>query len=497
MLSTPTRCFCVSHFVHWPAPALTPTPMAIQATDPRNTIAAIATASGVGAIAVVRISGPQAIVISEKGFRPPDVLGSSTSHTAHVGQFVDGSGVVIDEVVATVFRSPRSYTGEDVVELSCHGSSLIAHRILDTLVAFGARIAQPGEFTKRAFLNGKIDLAQAEAVAELIGARSEMARRASLDQLSGSMSKRIHALRDSLVSLVSLLELELDFVEEGIELVEVKTAEDQIADTISTIDGLIRSYSAGKYVREGVRVVLAGSPNVGKSSILNALLDEDRAIVTDVPGTTRDVIEESISIDGLHFVLSDTAGVRSTVDIVERHGVDRAEMKIRNSDILLLVVDGSQEIGEHEVESIDKLLREVKNASSECIVVLNKADLGESKTKSPRFRHILETFSNLRISAKTGSGLDSLRKALTRAAHKGGLESSESGLLVTSLRHKDALVEAKTSLERALKSASSSESSEFIVIDLRAALDKLGEIIGLTTTDDILNSIFSKFCIGK
>jgi len=471
--------------------------MATQPTDSRATIAAIATAAGVGGIAVIRLSGPETILISEKAFRPTNVLGAAASHTAHVGRFVDDSALVIDEVVATVFRAPNSYTGEDVVEFSCHGSSLVAHKILYALLTFGARLAQPGEFTKRAFLNGRIDLAQAEAVADLIGARSEMARRASLDQLSGGMSKRIGALRDSLVSLVGLLELELDFAEEELELVEGKHREHQIAHTISAIDDLIGSYSAGRFVREGVRVVLAGGPNVGKSSILNALLEEERAIVTDVPGTTRDVTEEGISIDGLQFVLSDTAGVRSTVDIVEQHGVERTEKKIENSDILLLVVDGSREPGESELQSIARVLRKAKSASCECIVVLNKMDLGLSEPKNGEFEQISGQFPKVRISAKTGSGLDELRESLVRVTHRGNMESAESGVLVTSLRHVEALAGAKSSLERALRAAISRESSEFIVVDLRAALDKLGEIVGLTTTDDILNSIFSKFCIGK
>lgn len=471
--------------------------MTRPSADTRATFAAIATAGGVGGIAVVRVSGPEAILISEKGFRPAQVLGSAPSHTAHVGRFVDDSDVVIDEVVATVFRAPSSYTGENLVELSCHGSPLIAHRILETLLAYGARLAEPGEFTKKAFLNGKIDLAQAEAVADLISARSEMARRASLDQLSGGMSNRIRALRDSLISLVGLLELELDFVEEGIGLVEGKTVEHQVADAISVINEMVRSYGAGRFVREGVRVVLAGSPNVGKSSILNALLEEDRAIVTDVPGTTRDVIEESISIGGLDFVLSDTAGVRSTVDIVEQHGMERTEKKIQNSDILVLVVDGSRVIGNRELHSIDRVLREVKGASSECIVVLNKIDLGESVEINAEFEQISRQFPKVRMSAKSGFGLDELRAVLVRAAHKGNMAPSESGVLVTNLRHKEALMGANAALVRAQRSASSGVSSEFIVVDLRTALDKLGEIIGLTTTDDILNTIFANFCIGK
>jgi tRNA modification GTPase len=464
---------------------------------PGDTIAAVATATGVGGIAVVRLSGPEALGIGERGLRLGTKLSEAPSHSAHVGHFVDAQGLQIDEVVATVFRGPSSYTGEDVVEISCHGGSLIGHRIAELLVEYGARLAEPGEFTKRAFLNGRIDLAQAEAVAELIHARSEMARRTSLDQLSGGISKKVGALRDSLVSMLGLLELELDFVEEGIELADKTMLDEKITKSIRELDGLVSSYAAGKLVREGVRVVLAGSPNVGKSSILNAMLKEDRAIVTEIPGTTRDVIEEAISIGGIHFVLSDTAGVRATIDVVEQQGLEKTEQKIRNSDIALLVFDGSREIEEHELKLLGRLIADLEASATPCIVVMNKSDLEESKANTQRIGSILDKFPNLRISAKTGQGLKELEKAMVEAARLGMMETSEAGLIVTNQRHKEALSRARRSLGLAQEALRLQKSPEFIALDLRQGLDCLGEIIGVTTTEDILNSIFSKFCIGK
>jgi tRNA modification GTPase len=465
--------------------------------DPSDTIAAIATPSGIGGIAVIRISGPGAIALVDKGMRIGRRLADADSHSAHVGRFVDDAGVSIDEVVATVFRTPRSYTGEDVVEVSCHGGNFIAHRILDSLVRCGARVAAPGEFTKRAFLNGKLDLAQAEAVADLISSHSEMARRVSLDQLSGGISKRIGALRDSLVSALALLELELDFVEEGIEFADKRQIEQRITEAATEIGRMIATYSAGRMLREGVRVVLAGSPNVGKSSLLNALLDEDRAIVTEVPGTTRDVIEEGITIGGLQFILSDTAGVRATVDIVEQQGVERTEKKIQHSDILLLVVDASRQISGHELSMLNRVLREVKNSSTQCIIILNKSDLGIRGESVEKIEQISAEFPKLRISAKTRSGISELEQAMVSQAKGGKMDVSESGVLITNLRHKGALSRAKESLELARKALASGQSGEFVAVDLREGLESLGEIIGVTSTDDILNAIFSKFCIGK
>jgi tRNA modification GTPase len=462
-----------------------------------DTIAAIATAMGVGGIAVIRLSGPEAVKVASQGFQSTQTLERAPTHTVHVGRLADSEGKEIDEVVVTVYRQPRSYTGEDVVEVSCHGGAFVARKVLDVLLEYGARPADPGEFTKRAFLNGRIDLAQAEAVADLISARSDMAHRASLDQLSGGISRRIVSLRDSLVSLLGLLELELDFIEEHIELVDKKAIEQKVVEAIGEIDSMIQSYSQGKMVREGIRVVLAGSPNVGKSSVLNALLEEERAIVTEIPGTTRDVIEEGVTIDGLHFVLSDTAGVRAAVDLVEQHGVKRTETKVRNCDILLLVLDGSRETTDQETGSIERVVGQVKKSSSECIVVINKSDLPGRSRDTPRITQILGEFPNVRISAKTGSGMTELHAALVAAAQKGKMETTESGSLITNARHKEALARARESLGLSLDALKTEKSAEFVVVDLRAGLDSLGEIVGLTTTDDILDSIFSKFCIGK
>jgi tRNA modification GTPase len=463
-----------------------------------DTIAAIATAIGEGGISVIRISGRDAIGIARLGFRGKADLASAASHTAHFGTFVDGGGGAIDDVVALVFRKPHSYTGEDVVELSCHGGMFIARKLLETAIRLGARQAEPGEFTRRAFLNSRMDLAQAEAVADLIHARSQTAHQSSLSQLKGALSEKINSVRDQLINTISLLELELDFAEEGYEFANKSDVVSQIKNILKQIDELISSYQTGRVYRDGVRVVLAGAPNVGKSSLLNALLEQNRAIVTEIPGTTRDTIEESLGISGLLFTVTDTAGLRETTDPIELEGVRRAEEQLSNSDLLLLMFDCSRDLSAGEVAYAKKLVRDAVATEKPSITVLNKIDLKEpDEGFLAQLGRLADGQPSVKISAKTTDGLDKLKSLLVDIALKGKRTPCESGITVTNARHYSALVKSKESLELALQSLSVRQSGEFVVVDLRCALDSLGTITGVVTTDDILNNIFARFCIGK
>lgn len=463
-----------------------------------DTIAAIATALGEGGISVIRISGPQAIQIASKGFRSKQLLEGAASHTAHYGSFRDPHGNNVDEVVATIFLEPNSFTGENVAEISCHGGPFVTRRILEALVKSGARHAEPGEFTKRAFLNGKLDLTQAEAVADIIRSRSDLAHRASYEQLRGRLSSEIAALRESLIHITGLLEIELDFVEDDLEFVDRKMLMRLVDGATERIDKLIRSFGTGKIIRDGMRVVLAGAPNVGKSSLLNALLNEDRAIVTEVPGTTRDVIEESFVTDGLAIRLIDTAGVRTTDHVVEVEGIRRSEQQVRNCDILLLVLDSSRHLEEIDLLQSRRLLADLKPPTSGCILIMNKSDLTSQLTIDELEEvDFFKGWGRIHVSALRSSGLDELRKALVSSVAEAGKWSREGDVLVTHQRHHDALLRAQKNLGSARESLAAGASNEFLAVDIRGALDNLGEIVGTVTTDDILNDIFSKFCIGK
>jgi len=463
-----------------------------------DTIAAVATPIGEGGLSVIRISGEGAFHIADLCFRGKSTLAEAASHTAHYGSVVDDKGAPIDNVVAVVFRTPHSYTGENTVELSCHGGQFLVRRILETILHHGARAAEAGEFTKRAFLNGRIDLTQAEAVADLIHSRSDRAHRSSLSQLNGALSGKMSALRDQLIESIGLLELELDFAEDGYEFTEKKRIADQLRLAISQVSDLIASYRVGKIYRDGVKVALAGAPNVGKSSLLNAFLREERAIVTSIPGTTRDIIEESLTIDGLLFTITDTAGLRETIDPIEREGVKRAEERQMSCDILLLMLDCTRPLEVGEASSVRKLLSDIDARGASCLVAINKIDLSDGKTAAPEgLSEIVTGHPVLKISAKTLDGFRQLESELVRLATGGSVATGESGVMITNARHFSVLQRAKQSLELALDSTVSGKSGEFIAVDLRAALNAVGEVIGAVTTEDILNSIFSKFCIGK
>jgi tRNA modification GTPase len=463
-----------------------------------DTIAAIATPIGEGGISVIRLSGPEATVVAGRGFRGKADLGLVPSHTAHYGGFVDQQGDLVDDVVALVFKGPHSYTGEDVVELSCHGGVFVSRKLLEAIVAYGARAAEPGEFTKRAFLNGRLDLTQAEAVADLIRTRSQAGHRTSVHQLEGTLSRQIDAIRDQLVNIIGSLELELDFVEEGYEFAERPRVASQIEGAIGAIAKLLESYKMGRIYREGVRIVLAGAPNVGKSSLLNALLKQDRAIVTDTPGTTRDTIEESVILDGVLFSLTDTAGLRHSNDPVEIEGVRRSESELLNCDLLLLMFDCSREPAMDEENYVRRLASAIQIDRTPCLRVLNKVDLcSPSDSLLSRTQDLLPGSPVVSISAKTSAGLDKLKSLLVQTVLSDNAAFADGSVAITNARHQSALSMAKESLSLALESLGQRQSGEFVVLDLRRALDNLGMITGAVTTDDILNDVFSKFCIGK
>ncbi|MCK5087747.1 MAG: tRNA uridine-5-carboxymethylaminomethyl(34) synthesis GTPase MnmE [Melioribacteraceae bacterium] len=444
-------------------------------------ITALATPVGEGAISVIRVSGTGSIKSIDKIFVGKAKLEDAATHTVHYGKIVDGNGRIIDDVLISVFKNPKSYTGEDSVEISTHSSSIVVKKIIEELVKNKVRLAEPGEFTRRAFLNGKIDLAQAEAVADIINSRTEASLRGARNQLDGILSKKIDALREMLINSSSLIELELDFAEEDLEFLPTKEILDRINKIIIEIDKLLETYSFGRVIRDGINVAIVGKPNVGKSSLLNYILKESRAIVSEIPGTTRDIIREEVSIDGVLFKLYDTAGIRLTENDVEKEGVLRSRNAVENADLIIFLNDV---IEGYSVDLYNELLE--LTSKERIIKVVNKIDLRDDRSIS----------SDSYISAITGSGISDLLDILKEKGI-GSQSYSEKSAVISNVRHYNALKEAKSSLVHAKNSIEDKLSGEFVAVDLRNAENFLGEIIGKVTTDDILNNIFSKFCIGK
>lgn len=458
----------------------------------QDTIAAIATARGRAALAVVRLSGPEAIPIAASCFRGNDLNGA-TSHTAHFGYVLSRDGSTIDQVVATLFRAPRSSTGEDVVEVTCHGGDFASQLILNLFLTSGARMAAPGEFTQRAFLNGKLDLAQAEAVADLIHASSTLAHRVSLQQLQGRYSEALMELRSELLEMAAYIELELDFSDEDVEFAERARLEGLLDRANKLLGNLLGSYDVGEIVRDGVRVVIGGRPNAGKSTLLNALVGRDRAIVNEAPGTTRDEIDAETEIEGLLFRFVDTAGLRETADAIEAEGVRRAERSIQGADLLLYVYDLTHGLDEGEVSFLQNL--RATHPQLPVLIVGNKEDL-VTGTTSPR----LEGFEIIPLSAKRGrmdrEGIEPLMRRLVSEVTQHLSDPATSPVVVNQrhLRHLDGALGAIRSAMRALGGGVSGDA---LSIDLRFALQELGAITGEITNEDVLDQIFSRFCIGK
>ena len=446
-----------------------------------DTIAAVATPPGIGAISVIRVSGPKTIDIVDAVFLGKDKLVNVLSNTIKHGKIVDDDGNHIDDVLISVFRNPHSYTGEDSVEISTHGNPLISQKIVELLIKKGIRIAEPGEFTKRAFLNNKMDLAQAESVVDVINSRSEASLRGARNQLDGILSRKVGELRELLINASSYVELELDFAEENIEFIGKNELLDKIDKINSEIKKLLGTYSFGRVIRDGVNVAIVGIPNVGKSSLLNYILKESRAIVSHMPGTTRDVIREDVTIDGVLYRLFDTAGIRHSEDEIEKEGVLRSREVVKNADIILFMNDIEQ------VYSYD-LLKEINKLTSpeKIISVLNKIDVP----------HETLEHADIYISALTGEGIENLFLKMKEKSI-GNSNYTEKSAVVSNIRHYQCLRNAKDSLENAVESIKNGLTGEYISTDLRNAEYSLGEIIGAVTSDDILNNIFMKFCIGK
>ena len=448
----------------------------------KDPIVAIATPFGESAIGIIRLSGKGVLDITKRFFKTRSEI---KPRLAHYGTLVDESGDVIDEGVLIYYRAPKSYTGEDMVEISLHGNPLILRKTLELFLRAGCRLAEPGEFTRRAFLNGKLDLAQAEAVAELISAKTELARRASIRQLKGELSRYVNSLRDSLLELSAYIEADIEFSEEDIPTLTKEQVLSMVDKVLEGIDQLLRTAKTGKLLREGMKLAIVGRPNVGKSSLFNALLKEDRAIVTDIEGTTRDYIEETLNLRGVPVVLVDTAGIREAKDPVERIGVERSVRKIEEADVVLFVLDGSEGVGDEDL----KIYEKVKDR--ETIVVVNKIDLGEA----PLPLEIFEGHSIIKVSALTGHGLKDLEEEILK---KAGLVVQEGLNIYVSVRHEELLRKSKEVLERFRTRYEEEDiSPEIAMLDIREATDYLGEIVGHITTEDVLGSIFSRFCIGK
>jgi tRNA modification GTPase len=450
-----------------------------------ETIVALATPTGTGAIGVIRLSGTDAIAIANSVFKGKD-LTKQASHTIHFGHITDGE-VVLDEVLASLFVAPRSYTRENVVEISCHGSAYILESIIKLLIKKGARSAKPGEFTLRAFLNGQLDLSQAEAVADLIAANSKASQQVALQQLRGGFSNQLQTLRDELIKFASLVELELDFSEEDVEFANRDQLKQLVLDTSKVISGLIRSFELGNAIKQGVNTVIAGRPNAGKSTLLNALLNEERAIVSHIPGTTRDTIEEVLNIKGINFRLIDTAGIREATDTIEQIGVQRTMEKIEQSALLVYVFDAAQTT----LEELNNDMENLQRPGITLLAVANKIDLLDEEQVSA----LSYSQAIIPISAKNKMHIDELKNRIYHAAIKEQLTGQET--LVTNIRHLEALQKTEEALLRVLNGIDGFVTSDFMAMDIKQALHYLGEITGAVTTDDLLDNIFSKFCIGK
>lgn len=441
------------------------------------TIAAIATPPGEGGVAIVRISGPEAVTVAGRIFSGP--VHAYKSHTAHVGRVTDAQGHLVDEALLLVMRAPHSYTGEETVEIHCHGGSLVARKVLETALQAGALAAQPGEFTFKAYMNGKLDLAQAEAVQELIGAKNDLALSAAEQQLQGALSQKIGDFQKRLVDIAAILEAWVDFPEEDLAFAPMEEVIAQLEAIERDMQKLADTFHEGKVLRYGVSVCLAGLPNAGKSSLMNALVGADRAIVTDVPGTTRDLIEEEIRLGALTLHLTDTAGIRETEEIVEREGVRRSRSAIAEADLVLCVLDASMPIPQALLDELPK---------HKTIVVWNKIDLA-----SPT---LLGLPHEVRLSAKTGEGLEQLKQCIEQLVWRKGAPCKEE-VVLTNARHAEALQKAITTLHCVIHGLRTDVSAEFVSSDMRQTLIALGAIIGSDITEEILNAIFSKFCIGK
>ncbi len=455
-----------------------------------ETICALSTPPGVGGIAVLRVSGPQAVEITQKIFS--NNISDAPTHKALHGWIISETEKV-DEVVLTLFRGPRSFTGENTVEIACHGSVFIQQRILELLLSNGAKMAGPGEFTMRAYLNGRMDLSQAEAVGDLIAAESAAAHKQAIHQMRGGFSKEINGLRDKLIHFASMVELELDFAEEEVEFANRDQLTFLIREILKVVDDLRASFKLGNAIKNGVPVAIVGAPNMGKSTLLNALLNEERAIVSDIAGTTRDTVEDHLTLGGIRFKFIDTAGIRETEDTIEKLGIERSLAKVGEASIVLVLFDASSSTKEELSEFVDQV-KASSNEGSYLLLIANKMDKITSSVEE--VKSTFNAFGDcVFISAKAGDGVEELKEKLQSFVQKGQVNSGDT--IVTNIRHFEALSHASVSLNEVLIGLDNRVTGDFLAIDIRRTLYHLGDITGTINADDLLNSIFSKFCIGK
>ena len=460
----------------------------------QDTIAAIATAQGDGGVAIIRISGSKSLDIIEKIFlRKGSYFKAAEmqSHHMYHGQVVDlESNGIVDEVLCVLMKAPKSYTGEDMAEIHSHGGHLVPNKILDLLFKLDARPANPGEFTLRAYLNGKMDLAQAEAVTDVVNAQTEEGLKQAELQLEGALSERIGQYKDNIADILAEIEAQVDFPEEDIDPIRKDRLIKQTNQLITDIETLLNSYAEGRIIKYGVNTAIVGKPNVGKSSLLNQLIMKERAIVSPQPGTTRDFIEESIDVRGIALKLADTAGIRATEDEIENIGVELAKKKAREAELIVAVIDASSELNSDDIGILET------TKDTKAVLALNKSDI-EPKTTENDLESYIDKRNIVKTSAKLGTGIEELKDTIQRLLFQDRNRSEGSEIALTELRHKLALERSTESLESFLVAIERNESPEFLALDLRLALDSLGEITGEVTTEDILGRIFSRFCIGK
>jgi len=452
-----------------------------------DTIAAISTPRGEGGIGIIRISGDKSFEILDRIFNTKNPNRDLGFYKFNYG-FIHDNGKIIDEVMVVRMKAPKTYTCEDVVEINCHGGHLISEKVLELVLKNGARHAEQGEFTKRAFMNGRIDLSQAEAVMDIIHGKTEKSISLSLEQLRGDLRDKIASFKKALLDVTAHVNVVLDYPEEGIDDPLPSNLRENLENVYAEADRLISSYDKGKKIKEGIKTVIAGKPNVGKSTLLNSLLKEERAIVTHIPGTTRDVIEEIINIKGIPLVLTDTAGIRKTEDIVENIGVEKSKKFIENADLVLLVLDASRELESEDREVIE----EIKNHNKKTIVLLNKIDL-ERKIELEEFN--LENI--LEISAKDNIGIEDMEERIYSYIVEENVEDSSEKLIITNIRHKTALEKTKDAIRNIFETIDAGMPMDLISVDLKEALDSLSEITGEISSEDILDHVFGNFCVGK
>ena len=459
----------------------------------KDNIIALATPAGSGAISIIRISGSKSIEITDSLFKSKDgsKLIDKNSHTITLGQITDGNRI-IDQVLISLFIAPKSYTGENVVEISCHGSSYVQNEIIKLFIDNGCRAAKAGEFTLRAFLNGKIDLSQAEAVADLISSKSSASHKIALDQMRGGFKSDIKELRQQLLDFASLIELELDFSEEDVGFANLNELKKLIHKIKETISVLIDSFAAGNVIKNGIPIVIVGEPNTGKSTLLNAILNDERAIVSDIPGTTRDTVEDEIILNGINYRFIDTAGIRATKDKIESVGIKKTFEKVESSSIVLHMLDSSvtdsNKINDSK-QIINKIIKDFPDKN--LIIVANKIDIGDSKLIESHFNE----FKHICISAKHGTNIDELKQQISSCIDLNEINTNSS--VVTNSRHYDLLCKSSVEIQNVLKGIDNKISGDLLAIDIRQALQYLGELTGEVTNDEVLGNIFSKFCIGK